>query len=498
MVDSQLSLFDTPITRKFPIALTFDDHSLTITPAPPEIIQELIFTEKNLDQRTGTKRTRTRLFIELGAGPLGPTIQCDHGFRRRVETKARALGYQVQLFDRREAFPQPKLSRMHGFRFSQKKLTVTALMQHQSGLIGAPTRYGKTTILINLLRAFDDDIRTIVTVPGKDLIRQTYDVIKACFPHRDPKQIGGGKNHAPSNWLNVCSMDSLHKIDAGWPRLVIVDEPHAIAASTRIPQLRKYGLARKYGVGATLSGRYDARDPVIEGIIGPVLSNITYLEAVTEGAIVPITVINCIVKFDPWNTSDRNQVMRFLLWESSKVAQLTRRISETLPYEWQTLFFIKNEDQALNTYKGLSDSTVPVAMAKLLTNSQRNKVTQDFKDGLITRAICSDIWVQGVTFSDLRALLNLSGGGPYTSAVQKPGRLAEIRPDIGKIRGLLFDVTFLPSWMPDSRQMPDQAWWSIVKEGEGRMNTYRTVGYEIYDVHNFRELEHYINHFANE
>lgn len=497
MVDSQLNLFTMQPTRRFPIALTFDDHSLTIAPAPPEIVEELIFTEKSLDQRTGTKRTRVRLFIELGAGQHGPVIQTDQGYRRRIETKARALGYEVQIYDRRQEFRQPRLSQMHGFRFSQKRLVIEALMQNQSGLIGAPTRYGKTTMLINILRAYDD-VRTIVTVPGKDLIRQTFDVIKACFPHRNPKQIGGGKNPKPSDHLNVVSMDSLHKVDAGWPRLIVVDEPHAIAASSRIPELRKYGLARKLGLGATLSGRYDSRDPVIEGIIGPVLSNISYLEAVQEGAICPITVLNCIIKFDPWNCTDRNQVMRFLLWESKRVAELTRRISETLPYEWQTLMFIKNEDQAINTYQGLADSTVPVAMAKLLTSKERTRVTEDFKSGLTTRAICSDIWVQGVTFSDLRALLNLSGGGPYTSAVQKPGRLAEIRPEIGKRRGLLFDITFLPSWIPDSRQMPDQAWWGIVKEGEARLGVYRTTGYEIYDVHSYGDLNHYINYFANE
>lgn len=56
----------------------------------------------------------------------------------------------------------------------------------------------------------------------------------------------------------------------------------------------------------------------------------------------------------------------------------------------------------------------------------------------------------------MRALINLFSGGPYTSVVQKPGRLAEIRLDIGTPLDLMFDITFVPNFYPSYDSMPDQ------------------------------------------
>ena len=54
--------------------------------------------------------------------------------------------------------------------------------------------------------------------------------------------------------------------------------------------LTKFKYARKWGVSATPSGRFDGRDKVIEGLFGPVVYQRTYAQGISDGALVPIKV----------------------------------------------------------------------------------------------------------------------------------------------------------------------------------------------------------------
>lgn len=363
-------------------------------------------------------------------------------------------------------------------------------------LLGDCTVVHNSIGIINTVRAYDEEVPTVITVPGQDLVRQTWDMVEACFPHRHPKWVKSATSKQSD--LIVCSIDSLHHCDRTRTKLLIIDEPHASAADSRIPQIKEFKEARKIGFGATLKGRFDQRDLVIEGLIGPILTNKTYREAVAEGMICPITVIHVDLTFDPWNTEDRNQVMRYLLYQSPRVAAIARYVSEFLPADWQTLMFIKNEKQADYFHAQLQNTTIPVAMDKKLTAKQRKELTAAVKSGEVTRCICSDIYIQGVTFSLLRCLMNLSGGGPYTSAIQKPGRLAEIMPELNKHRGLLIDVTFRPSCNPHKRDMPGQAWRGIEMEGKGRLKVYREIGYDIRTITTFKQMAALLTEFMHE
>ncbi len=423
---------------------------------------------------------------------MGPTVMTYQGLWKRVKQTAEDFGYEVHVHNNCVEMSRADLLKMHGFRFSQKELTVRALIQEDSGCIGAPTRFGKTTIMVNICRAYWRE-PTVICAPGLDLIKQLYDDVKKALPDRDVTRVTSAKSRQGD--VVVCSLDSLHHCNHGLTRVLLIDEPHSVAADSRIPQIKNFINARKLGLGATLDGRYDQRNLVIEGLIGPRLANRTYADAVAEGAICPIRVIHLILKFDPWNVSamyGRPQVMKRLLWQSDRVAGLVKLISDELPKEWQTLLFIKNEDQAEFFHKRLEDMGIPIAMAKLLTTKGRRNLTEDIRQSVYNRVICSDIYVQGVTFSDMRALMNLSSGGPYTSAVQKPGRLAEIRHDIGKRLGLMFDITFVPSFYPSNDSMPDQGWWSLVREGEMRIAKYHEIGYDVRPVLTLKELKQQI------
>ena len=332
-----------------------------------------------------------------------------------------------------------------------------------------------STLMLNVLRAFPG-VQTIVTMPGADLLKQCYDELQEKLPDREIKLIGAGsKVKYQSEDITVVSMDSLHKIDPGPVRLLLVDEPHAAVSESRCDYFASFSEARKYGFGATLKGRYDGHDFLLEGLIGPVLAQRTYREAVEEKAICPIKVM--MVRWPlQFCAGERDVAYRKLLFENELVGRFARYLSDVvIPRDWQMLYFIKTEDQA----DFLSDCVgkdVSVAMAKKLGKKEREEMTQLVRKNKIKRVICSDIYVQGVTFHEVMVLVNCGGGGASTTTIQKPGRLAEVRP--GKTAGLMVDFLFTNEInLPDGRLPNGMA--SLIRESQQRLETYENIGYDV-------------------
>ena len=346
-------------------------------------------------------------------------------------------------------------------------------------LLGDCTVTHNTTLIKNTLRAFPN-VHTVVTAPGADLVKQLHDDIKEALPHREVKLIGAGSTKSPCDDINVVSMDSLHKCDAASCKLLLIDEPHACVTDSRLPELTKFDKARKIGFGATLKGRFDQRDILIEALIGPVIAERTFQEAVAEGAVCPLIVYMIVIPLSG-NSDDRDRAYKTHLFKGERVAKAVRWIChELLPQDWQTLIFIKNEEQAEYFLDWVGqDGTI--AMAKRMTKTEREALMERMRGDEIKRCLASEIYAQGVTFNHVRALINLSGGGANTSTIQKPGRLAEVRPD--KKCGVVFDFFFTPG---TGKGTGIQA---LCRESMARVKAYTEKGYEIIYVDSYNSLE---------
>jgi superfamily II DNA or RNA helicase len=378
---------------------------------------------------------------------------------------------------------------MSGFRFSQQQLLTDALIQDSNGLIGAPTRYGKTTLMVNTLKAYPN-LTAVVVAPGVDLVKQLYaDLLgpRGLPPGREVRLICGskGKKQAGPGGVTVCSVDSLGKIDTGVVDLVLADEPHALVTDSRLRLIDAFTKARRLGFGATLKGRFDGRDQLIEGVFGHVLVERTYKEAVEEGAICPLHILFLKVEIEPRQFRDRNSAYNSILFHSHSAANLAKEICDIIPAEFQTMVFVKDEKQAEMLQETIGrDSTI--AMAKRMTNKEREECDRLMKENIIKRCLCTKIYVQGVTFSDVRVLVNLEGGGNNTSAIQKPGRLAEIRPN--KKCGIVIDLLFVP---PDNdwNSYPGEEWLALCRDSKARKTAYEEKGYGIHIVENTTQLK---------
>jgi superfamily II DNA or RNA helicase len=469
--------------HKGTVYLVQDFSTLTIVNPPIGLERSVLtITVKSLEadpkQPWSRKvvRRRTPLFEVAREKPFR-VIETDHGLDELVIEYLKDNGHAYEFNDHRGQLPKFDIGRTYGMRFSQKEVLETALNKKRSGLIALPTRYGKSRVALNIIRAYDK-VTTVVAVPGRDLVKQTYEFLKEELPERDVR-----KQSAKTlcSDVLVCSMDSLHHCQHGKVKLLIIDEPHTCVTDSRIDKIRAFHRAMKYGTGATYTGRFDNKDLLIQGVIGPVLAERTFVEAVKEGAICPIDALLVVMPPEYRSSFSREKLIRDNLLMNATVGGRLQMICDILPPEWQTLGFIANEKSA-EFFLPFIGREGAIAMAKRMTATERNHFFEEMAEGNITRCLASDIYSQGVTFSQLRVVINLAGGGPYTNSVQRPGRLAEIVE--GKSSGIMVDFIFSPTDNPYS--LYDK---TLVTDSRKRCETYAQKGYNMHFVHNHGELK---------
>lgn len=471
-----------------PVSIIYDEQLLTVVPAPPGIEQILTYTEKVLKvdpkhpyRGRQVHFAKVQLFSMLGVAPR--ILQTYAGLLDRVVAFCIQNGFEItRLHDDRPIFPEPRLDLMLGFRFKQRELLTQLLLARRSGMLLAPTRYGKTTLIKNTCRAFPG-VMTIIAVPGIDLIRDLHRDLQESLPKREVKLMGGNTVKYPSDDITVVSMDSLHKINPSKPKLLLIDEPHAAVTNSRAPEIVKFSQARKYAFGATLTGRFDGRDMLLEGLVGPPLALRSYTEAVEEGAICPITVLMLKVKFADFYVKKRDKAYETLMFRSERMATLCRDLCRDLiPEDWQTLIFIKDEKQA-DMYLDFIGKTGVIAMAKKLKTPERKEMMRLMQENIVKRCLATRIYSQGVTFHDVRCLINVEGGGGSIGSIQKPGRLAEIRPD--KKCGVVIDFIF----ECENATSDQMAWNNVIRDCWNRHKVYKDKGYDIHIVEGWNELK---------
>ena len=489
-----LVMVDLKSMNKNIITLLWNDKALTVINSNSKIENALQYTHKSLEydeysKRRKVKYTKTNTFIENSIAIAGlRTIVTYQGFLNDVLNICIKENFKFKFFDNRSYFPKPELNRMSGFIHSQKELLTEFLNKNKSGIFCAPTRWGKSRIIINAIKAFPN-LQTVVTAPGVDLLEQLRQELTEHLPNREIKGIySGSKGKKQSDDVTLVSMDSLHYCNFETTKLLLCDEPHTAVTSGRVPQINKFENARRLAFGATPDGRFDNSDCLIKGTFGPVLVERTYKEAVKEGAILQIKVFMIKIKFEPFNIKTRDSAYNRLLLKNQDINNLIKNISENvIPKDWQTLIFIKNEKQAEAMSQTIPESKI--GMAKKVNKKERNELFQEIKENKLTRCVCSNIYSTGVTFPDLRCIVNCEGGGGSISSTQKPGRLAQKRPN--KNFGYLFDLYFEPNdnnITKTSHPKNMNQWWSLVDDSKNRLKTYQNKGYDVEFVDNLNEI----------
>lgn len=472
----------------------YDNVLLIINPT--KAIEKYLVWEKKklvLDKKTYTRKTekeKIKLYNVWHPGINGEnkTIQTSHGFKDHVIKLCKKDNVKWELYDKRIPLDIPKKELAFGFRLNQESLFREFITKGQSGILQAPTRYGKSIMIINTIRSYPK-LKTVVAAPGVDLLNQTVNDFQKALPDREIKGVfTGSKGKTQSNDVTICSLDSLHKMDMEGTDLLLIDEPHAAVSETRAPVLAKFSNARIYGYGATLEGRYDNADKLITGLIGPVLSRRTFREAVEEKAICDIQVFMVKMPFESFSCSRRDTAYKRLVYGNQifidAVASITNSV---IPKEWQTIIFIDQKNQADLIGKFVHDSQKVIAGR--MTTKERKQIFKDMVDDHVKRCICTDVYAQGVTFPDLKVMVNAAGGGGSISSTQKPGRLAQIRDD--KKKGYLIDFIFecTDPPPPEVNTRGSDAWRMVARDSFLRLKQYDKLGYSVKIVDSLTDIK---------
>lgn len=461
---------------------------IVIGPPLDKLTRALEYREKMLvwDQASRKRVVRSQkcsVYTILQESKSIRILETFQGLLDRCVDVIKKEGYTYRVNDKRKPFPEPILERAGGFRFNQEEVFKDILSKNRSGNLKAITRWGKSVIATNLINVYPG-VKTVLLAPGIDLLEQHLKAVKKHCPDREVTGLfTGQKTKNQSEDVTVCSFDSMDKLDFEKTKLVIVDEPHAAVTESRAPQLARFANARIIGTGATTEGRWSGNDILIEGLIGPVLREVTYSDAVKLGAICPIKVFMVKVPFEPFKVSRRDTAYKKLVWENKNFAELVGNIcNKVIPKYWQTLIFINNEKQARLFNDNIDESEI--AMDKLMKNkTERKQMFDDLESGTVNRCVCSNIYSTGVTIDGIRAVVNCDGGGAGILSVQKPGRLAEIKP--GKKYGYMIDFIFEDLGESDG----NPAWKMIVNDSWSRYKAYLKKGYELEIVDDYERIK---------
>jgi superfamily II DNA or RNA helicase len=448
-----------------------DENVLTVYPAHPQMFKWLSYWERRMEKtKRGSKTVEVKKDLFWLDENNPQVLKTYQGLWKFLANKCLAEGMLPQINDVRATFPEPQLKLMRGLYPIQHKFVVDGLSVGWSGIFSAPTRFGKSYCMAAIIQAFPH-MKTVVLVPGEDLGEQLYDDLADLLGYKLVMLGCGSKHHVQGERVTVCSMDSMHKLDHAGTKLVLIDEVHTLVTDNRLEQYLKLNMARKYGFGATAAGRYDRRDLLTEAVIGPILAEVTFREAVEADVIAPIEVFMLVVPYDTDRvSSDRQRAYKQMLWESNYIGNLVQAMcSRVLPPNWQTLLFIEEEKSA--EFFGAKLPGSFISMAKRLTKKQRRAAKHQMVRGEIAYCLASRIYSQGVTFPDLRVVINLTGGGANTYAVQKPGRVAQKRP--GKRCGVLVDFLFRGTG--DGKDGS----WAPHREAHARLKLYQERGYQV-------------------
>ena len=489
--------------------LRFGDGYASVEPNIPEaLFKKLKYWHRSFTNNYG-KMIATGEYRELYtvSGQINSTQQFVQrlvtmpGFVYRIKTCLVSEGYDVQLVDERTPMPYPDYAAaFEQLRDYQCECAYTAIASG-GGIVACPTGWGKTHIMGSIIRAYKHDELAmrgtpivVVAAPEKDITTKNYNDLIGMLPGREIGLVMSGKKKF-SDDVQVITLDSLHLMDPADVGILIVDEVHTSAASSRSENILAFAKAAKWGVSATPTGRFDGRDLVTEGLFGPVVYSRTYAQGITDGALVPISVywLNCpephigLDKYQNYKTRigkyrhgvDRNAN------QNNLVIELLKRI----PDSKQTLCIMPHVDQ-INILVGLNKNLQYVHavsdQARLtqeqyrnlspITPKERIRIYGEMNEGKIRKILSTYVYKQGVNFPQLEVIINAGGGGSDIVAAQIPGR--ESRNIDGKTEAVLID--FWHPWDMQTDKENKRRPGPIHSDDRSREKVYDELGFKQY------------------
>ena len=264
-------------------------------PLPAElemvIANQIFFPKKDLTQPLSNRLIRLSAFqnpefykaqaMRFSVWNKPRIISCAENHPKHIGIPRGCLEPALELLDQNGVTPRVRDEREHGSKIDveftgklrkDQQAAVKKMLQHDTGVLCAPTAFGKTVTAVALIA--NRGVSTLILVHRTELLRQwleqTEQLLK--IKGKAPGQIGGGKKK-PSGMVDIAVMQTLSRMD-DLPELldkyghIVVDECHHISAFS-FESIMKQAKC-KYITGLTATPiRRDGHHPIIFMQCGP-------------------------------------------------------------------------------------------------------------------------------------------------------------------------------------------------------------------------------------
>ena len=384
------------------------------------------------------------------------------GLLPRVRQYCKRRGVEVKyIIKTKERIKPSHIPNLKGITFRNDQLEVfKRLIITQRGKIIHPTGSGKTIIALGIVSMFARN-RTIFVMHTKDLFMQAKAEAKkfksslpAVYTPSGSKEVKDTlkavKKHP--DCLVICLIQSLSKMPTSSYidlfDITMIDECHHITdTDSQYGKFMQHNLSpRRLGFTASDSFRNRRMKLVNEGLLGPVIAELTTEEALEKGIIAKPKVKLISV---PYNVDiNKKSENRYALFYKYGIVEnkirnqiISRLIKQSKIKKLPTLVIVEKLDHGKNIRKLVKKRykiNVPFVQGNS-SSETRNRLKEALLNEDIYNMICSRVWMEGINIPNLKVIIYAAGYKEKKKVLQAMGR--GLRTTDEKSTILLYDFT---------------------------------------------------------
>lgn len=315
------------------------------------------------------------------------------------------------------------------------------------GFIEAPTGFGKTVLFSEVIKATNQ--RTLVVVPSKILVDQTYKKLSESNPTLDIGRYYSDKKERDKQ-VTVTTYHSL-VISCGGVRpedidLLILDEVHQSLTDARIEAVERFANPVKLGFTATPEYTRDKR---VENLLNNQIHMVTLKEAVETGLLCSFSVYLAetdvdlsSVKVDAggdYNERELEEAINIYSRNKSAV-ELYKKLNEERKGLSKAVTYCVSIKHAREVARMFNEAGIQAeAIWSDQNPDERRRILEAYKRGEIKVLTNVNVLTEGFDDPQAGLCLNLRPTLSKVVAKQRGGRVLRLDPDNSKKHAIVVD-----------------------------------------------------------
>jgi superfamily II DNA or RNA helicase len=340
--------------------------------------------------------------------------------------------------DLRSKLPPIDWDRVKKFNLRKYQVPLVAELllkgEQESGVINAAGGIGKTHLAAVTYAAWNN-LNTILAIPLKEVVRQTYKKFQTFFPEKHIGLVGDGMNDV-SNDITITTFKSLKNCALEKCKLLLVDEMQSSGSPTFKNCLNYLKPVRLFGFSATTEGLFNNADKLLTGMFGEDLIYFPYEDAEQAEAVVPGVVYMLRLPDSlHMNYSSIEAKLKYGIKTCSIRNELIGNVCGLIPKNWQTIIFVDHvKDHLIPLYKYLPqdtkylhrESSKKAVGSFALSNRQQRETADSFSKNEFQFLVATDAFRAGVDIPNCRVVIQAAGGSSKVEVLQEALRGSRI------------------------------------------------------------------------